>query len=94
MTRNQKIVSIGVALLLLGFTVKKALAKPARKPPTGNVDIGTPTVTGPGADYFGGTDYGVQAPTSSPEMQRLIDASNGVGETVVRDGFAGLAAPE
>jgi hypothetical protein len=68
-----------LAVLLLGWIFGK---RP--RPPAGTVELGTPTVSGSGADDFGGQDYGVTpvlAPAGArladdPEMERLIRESN------------------
>jgi hypothetical protein len=53
LTPTQAKVGISLAALLWAWLMGRR-AKAA----TGDVDIGTPTVTGPGSDQFGGEDYG------------------------------------
>lgn len=79
MTRTQAYVAGGAALLGLWLLWPRKAAAAA----TGNVDLGEPTVTGAGADQFGGRDYGTtpvvtpdsQAFASDLEVQRLVDES-------------------
>lgn len=56
MTPAQAKVGFSIAVFLWAWWRGRARAKA----PTGSVDVGTPTVSGPGSDRWGGTDYGVQ----------------------------------
>lgn len=49
--------------------------RPPASSPTGNVDIGTPTVSGSGSDQYGGQDYSTTPLAPNSEMQRLIEES-------------------
>lgn len=78
-----KIGGSALALFLLWLLDKKT-----KRAPSGTVDIGVPTVVGPGTERLGNEGY-----WSESEIQRLIRESNSIGGTVVRDGQTGLAAP-
>lgn len=72
-----------LAVILLGWWLGRRNSAPA---PTGTVELGDPTVTGSGAEDFGGVDYGTRPPelaplsagqfATDPEMNRLIMESN------------------
>ncbi len=89
MTMNQKIIWGTASFLLLLFAAKRAQAKAVH----GDVELGIPNVTGSGAEDLGNEGY--FAKPQETEMERLIRISNELGgDTVARDGFVGLAAPE
>lgn len=72
-----------VAVIFLGWYFGRKRPAPA---PTGDVELGIPTVTGSGSEQLGGQGYysprpAELAPTSGalaedPEMARLIEESN------------------
>lgn len=89
MTKNQKIAIGAAALLLLIFGAKKAFA--AKPAVSGSVDFEPPTVSGLGAEQFGGRDYPVQVEPSDSVRDAInrsadiLDKSKDVGPAETGD---------
>jgi hypothetical protein len=64
MTPTQAKIGISLAALLWAWLFGRR-PSPA---PAGNVDIGTPTVTGPGSEQFRGEDYGTAPAFFMPDQ--------------------------